>query len=114
MNLVLQGGWYRRFVTLDKAHFLPVLLGSNYSEHDFAIAFGTELKLGQNLSALAKVSTFEEISVYNLNHPFIQTDLTYEPVPSIYWTVYSRYQLLLGFGRMDSFKLGLNLSLPLS
>lgn len=91
-----------------------MLLGSNYSEHDFAIAFGTELKLDQNLSALAKVSTFEEISVYNLNNPFIQADLTYEPVPSVYWSIYSRYQLLLGFGRMDSFKLGLNLSMPLS
>ncbi len=113
-NLFLQGGWYRRFVDLGKTHFLPAVLGSSYSEHDFAVALGTEIHWSTCFSTGAKVATFEELSVYNLNNPLIQADITYQESDGLRWTLYSRYQLLLGFGRMDSFKLGVFLGLPVS
>ena len=114
IRLFLQGGWYRRFVTLNNAHFLPGFWGSNYSEHDFAVALGTEIRWSPSLTSQAKVATLEEISVFNLNNPFIEAAVAYWPTESISWSLYSRYHLLLGFGRMDSLKVGLALKMPLS
>lgn len=111
-NFFVCGGWYKRNVRLNKPYLIPTLAGSSYSEHDFAVSFGTELSWNESLKTLVKVATFEELSVYNLNNPFIQGQFTYSPSPTGWkWTLYSRYRLLLGFGRMDSFTTGLNLEL---
>ncbi len=108
----IHGGWYKRNVRLNKPYLLPSIVGSSFSEHDFAVDFGTEILWNESISSLIKVSTFEEISVYNLNNPFIQGQVSYSAYPTSWkWTLYSRYRLLLGFGRMDSFTAGINLEL---
>jgi len=112
LELFLIGGWYRRFVTLNKAHFLPALVGSNFSEHDFALNFGLAIDWSDSISTLFKVATFEEISVYNLNNPFIHAEISFNSLETLKITLYSRYKLLLGFGRLDSLTVGV--SLPLS
>lgn len=111
-NLFVRGGWYKRNVRLNRPYFFPTLAGSSYSEHDFAVSFGTEIAWTDSLATQFKVATFEELSVYNLNNPFIQGQFSYLTSPNGWkWTVYSRYRLLLGFGRMDSFTAGVNLVL---
>jgi hypothetical protein len=112
LDLFLNGGWYRRFITLNKALFLPGFVGSNFSEHDFAVNFGLGLHWSDSVSTLFKVATFDEVSVYNLNNPFIHAELSFIPLDNLKVTLYSRYKLLLGFGRLDSFTVGV--SLPLS
>lgn len=111
-NIFAGGGWYKRNVRLNKPYLAPTVTGSSYSEHDFAVSFGTELLWSESIKTLVKVATFEELSVYNLNNPFIQAQITYSTNPESWkWTLYSRYRLLLGFGRMDSFTAGINLEL---
>ncbi len=112
LKLFVCGGWYKRNVRLNKPYLFPTLVGSSYTEHDFAVSFGTETSWSDNFSTLFKVATFEELSVYNLNNPFIQGQIAYLTSPNgIKWTLYSRYRLLLGFGRMDSFTAGINLAI---
>ena len=109
MRVFMEGGWYQRFVRLNRPYFLPAFFGGNYTEHDFALNFGTEILWSEQLTTLFKVATFEELSVYNLNNPYLQGQFSYTPDSSkTLWSVYARYRLLLGFGRMDSFTVGLN------
>lgn len=111
VRLFLEGGWYKRFVRLNRPYLLPPIIGASYTEHDFAVNFGTELFLSDHLSTLVKVATFEELSIYNLNNPFIQSQLSYSPDSTkTVWSLYARYGLLLGFGRMDNLTFGLTYS----
>lgn len=109
LELFITGGWYKRFVKLNKPYLLPNLVGSDFTEHDFALALGTQVFWTPELSTLFKVATFEELSVYNLNNPFVQGQISFTPgTKSGTWSLYARYRLLLGFGRMDSLTLGLS------
>jgi hypothetical protein len=115
LELFFSGGWYKRFVKLNKPYLLPNLVGADFTEHDFAVALGTQIFWTPRLTTLFKVSTFEDLSVYNLNNPYIQAQLFYQPSPEGgTWMVYSRYKLLLGFGRLDSLSVGLGTKIPLS
>ena len=109
LDFFFTGGWYKRFVKLNKPYLLPNLVGSDFTEHDFAVALGTQIYWNSQVSTLFKVATFEELSVYNLNNPFVQAQINFAPdTKSGTWSLYSRYRLLLGFGRMDSLTFGLS------
>ncbi len=108
-ELFFSGGWYRRYVRLTKTYLLPALIGPSYTEHDFAVALGTKILFSSKLSTLFKVATFEELSVYNLNNPFLQGEVSYQPVAQDWeLSLLFRYRLLLGFGRMDSLTTGVS------
>jgi hypothetical protein len=108
VRLFVTPAWYKRFTHLNKVVFLPILRNS-YTEHDFAGAIGLEVET-TDWRFLAEAATFEEISVYNLNNPFAEIRVGH-PIAGIDWSLFSRYQILLGFGRLDRLSFGLGLHL---
>ncbi len=102
-----EAGWYQRLTLLTKATILPSFR-SSYSEHDFALGLGFKFRISENIKAHVKAATFEELEVYNLNNPFgevggsVQTGFNN-------WEIFSyvRYQILLGFGRLDTFSVAM-------
>jgi hypothetical protein len=103
LNIFITPAWYKRFTHLNKVAFFPTVR-SSYTEHDFAGAIGVEAG-DENWKAITQIATFEEISIYNLNNPFAELRLIH-PISGIEWSAFFRYQILLGFGRLDSFLAG--------
>lgn len=106
LTLSLTPGWYRRFTHLNKVVFLPVFR-SSYTEHDFAGALGVEAEFEDWRTRLT-VATFEELSVFNLNNPFAEAKVSHR-FYGMQWSAFFRYQILLGFGRMDKLIMGFGL-----
>jgi hypothetical protein len=112
LELYAAAGWYERFALLSKVLVLPTFRNS-YREHDWAGALGFRWQFIDDWWFGGQASTFEEIDVFNLNNPFLQAGLEFRPLPGVITTLYGRYQILLGFGRLDSFLIGLGLHFTL-
>jgi len=108
----IEGGWYHRFNRLSGTSPLPTFDGS-FSENHFMLMVGNHFQLTDSLRLSAFAGTFETIDIFNLNNPYGQIGLTYQPEPNLTVTLFSRYRMLLGFGRRDSWLWGAGLSLPL-
>lgn len=100
-------GWYQRLTLLTKATILPSFR-SSYTEHDFALELGFRFRISDSIRAYLKAATFEELEVYNLNNPFGEVGGSVK-TGFQNWEIFSfaRYQILLGFGRLDTFSFGL-------
>ena len=110
LRVFVTGGWYKRYLLLAKSTVLPVpFRNSSYSEHDFAGSFGIDLFPEETFFGTLKASTFDEISVFNLNNPYGEIQLGYRFSSTSRAILFSRYQLLLGFGRLDEFVFGFSL-----
>ncbi len=96
-------GWYQRLILLSRATIVPSFR-SSFTEHDFAFELGLKFKITDSIRFYLKAATFEELEVYNMNHPFGEIGGSYKTGWDN-WQIYSfaRYQGLLGFGRMDTF-----------
>lgn len=104
VNSFVSVGWYKRFQSIQNSPILPSL-GSDYSEQDFALALGTTIFWTERLSQTLRIATFEELEVYNLNHPFAELKVSYQlgnDLPTVFTGF--RYQVLLGFGRLDEWR----------
>ena len=109
LTLIFQGGWYRRYVKLNKPYFLFSFTEPSYTQHDFALNIGANYRWNDQISSQFNVATFEELTVYNLNNPYIQGLVSFAPESKqTLWSIYTRYRLLLGFGRMNSLTFGIN------
>lgn len=105
-------GWFERFHRLSKASVSPTF-SKDPGDHDFAADFGCEISPVNRLFTELKIGTFEEIDVFNLNHPFLQTTFTYTTDTQWILSALVRYSVLLGFGRLDSWVIGAGVQLPL-
>lgn len=111
LSLFFSGGWYKRFVQLERTSILPLAGSPSFSEHDFATELGflvdfTGTQLG------VRVATFDELEIYNLNNPFIESRIFLPgSSPLERWSLTLRYQLSLGFGRLDRFTTGISYGL---
>lgn len=95
-------GWYKRFVQLRQAQAIPTFSQISFTEHDLATEFGFSTAFSSHFEWVAKVATFDEVDTFNLNNPFIESTLIFIPNEGTSrWFATSRYQLLLGFGRLD-------------
>lgn len=109
------GGWYKRFSFLERASVIPFVGSLNFSQHDFALDIGLISHLTQNIQGQVKVATFDELEVYNLNHPFVESAIAVvNPETQGTWAATFRYQLSLGFGRLDRLAFGLSYTTPQS
>jgi len=109
------GGWYKRFAFLERASVIPFAGSLNFSQHDFALDIGLISYLTQNIHWQVKVATFDELEVYNLNHPFVESAFFWvNPETQGTWAATFRYQLSLGFGRLDRLSFGLSYTTPQS
>ncbi len=104
-------GWYQRFMQLNKSSILFFPFRNSYTEHDFALELGVQIDLGKDYFARLRAATFEEIDVYNLNHPMGELSFGIPIDSSLYLHLLTRYQIGLGFGRLDNLVFGANLSL---
>ena len=100
-------GWYERYVQLTNVLIIPTPFRGDENDYDFVAEIGGTGWLSESLSLTLKLSTLEEIEVYNLNNPFIEARLDYERGPGLgTWFLFGRYQALLGFGRLDQLVVG--------
>lgn len=108
VTVFLRTGWYERFLSLREVS-VP-FFSSSAREHDWIGAFGFVLPLAETWRFQAQIATFEEISVFNLNNPFLEARVARDVED---WKVtleaFFRYQLLLGFGRWDRLVGGLGI-----
>jgi len=101
-------GFYKRWIVLDHANLIPFVNQSSFSQDDFATELGFTSTLSSNLTSLLKVATYDPWEVYNLNNPFVETSFYFgAPEATHKWLATFRYQLLLGFGRLDRMTFGL-------
>lgn len=109
------GGWYRRFSFLQRASVFPFVGTLDFSQHDFSVEAGLSTQLAQDIQWKLKVATFDELEVYNLNHPFVESALSVtDSETQTTWEVLFRYHISLGFGRLDRLALGFSYSTPQS
>lgn len=103
----VSAGWYQRMTLLTKATILPSFR-SSFSEHDFAFELGFALKPTEKIRTYVKAATFEQLEVFNLNHPYGEIGGSFK-TGFQNWDLfsYARYQILLGFGRLDTFSFAL-------
>lgn len=102
------GGWYHRWIMLNHSSLLPFAGASSFTQHDFATELGFKLGLSRTLETQLRLSTFDNWDVYNLNNPFIESAFWIgDTSKSAKWLATFRYQLLLGFGRLDRLVFGL-------
>lgn len=108
LSLFFAGGWYKRWVQLNRASILPLAGTTSFSEHDFATELGLLLKFTRTQIGL-RVATFDELDVYNLNNPYIESRI-FLPAssPQGRWSLLCRYHLSLGFGRLDKLTTGIS------
>lgn len=105
----VSAGLYYRFVSVTRGSLIPFYRETDFSDWDFATQFGVSTVLTSQLTWLNRVSTFDEVETFNLNHPFIESSLFWKkPQKSLTWGLLTRYQILLGFGRLDRLMVGLS------
>lgn len=106
-------GMYYRLASVSKGGSFPFQAKTDFSDWDFATHFGLETKLFNQFIWVNRVSTFDELETFNLNHPFIESAFFWRQSPqSFSLGISTRYQILLGFGRLDRFMVGLTASKP--
>ena len=111
LSVFFLGGWYYRIIQLEKMSVLPFLGSNSLSQQDFATELGVQLNLSSALSWKLAVATFDEMEVYNLNHPFVESSLKIRDLDSsTEWRATVRGQLVLGFGRLDRLIFGMSYS----
>jgi len=109
--LFLSGGIYKRWVSLSKKNAFPLFQATDFSDWDFATQFGILTTFSSQWMWLNRVSTFDEVDTFNLNNPFVESALLFRKSRSAWvWGLTSRYQLTLGFGRLDRLMFGLLIS----
>lgn len=99
-------GWYYRAWELNRASLFPIPINTSYLEYDFALAIGVEYQPGSVFFGKIQAATFDELDVFNLNHPY--TELSGGIYLTDFWTLsgFWRYQVSLGFGRLDRMVFG--------
>lgn len=98
-------GWYERFITLTGSNVIPVFLPDRYYQHDIGVNLGFRYFFKRSLSSALFISTIDDIAIYNLNNPYIEARGDFV---SFNWglAAFLRYQILLGFGRLDQIVFG--------
>lgn len=108
VSLFAGAGWYKRYVLLRRVSIPAVPVRSSYSEHDFAFELGLNIFESSATFIQIKAATFNAVEVFNLNNPFGEIELGHRFSESLTLSIFSRYQILLGFGRLDRFSMGFN------
>lgn len=113
IKLFVLVGLYQRRSALNQSPLLPVTSPS-LSDRDFALGLGASYLFRDRWEFSAKLATFDNIHTFNLNNPFAELRLAFQPQPSGFSVhTFARYKILLGFGRLDEFLMGAGISLPL-
>ncbi len=108
-------GLYQRFTSLSGAPIFPSFNTDGLVDGDFLIQLGFRISPSHTTSITMQIANFEDIDVYNLNNPFGQVSVAYQG-PRGDWTasVFGRYRILLGFGQLDEFMVGVGFSILLN
>lgn len=107
-------GWYKRYNQLAKTTFPAVPFRNSLSEHDFSFEIGLSAFESSPYFFTTRVATFDGSEAFNLNHPYAEIEIGHRLSENLTLALFSRYQILLGFGRMDRLLGGVNLWMPLS
>lgn len=99
-------GWYERLSQAAGAGLLPLPGSRSEREHDFLFRLGTRVKFSNRWTGSFEAASFDAYEVYNLNGPYLQAAVDHERELGEAWRAYARYQMLLGFGRLNEFVVG--------
>jgi hypothetical protein len=108
-------GFYQRYTALENASIFPSFGTDGLVDGDYLAQIGFRVSPIKNYSITAQLANFEEIDVYNINNPFAQVTLGYKD-PKGDWSasLFGRYKILLGFGQLDEFLVGVGVTLRLN
>lgn len=112
-EIFLAGGKFKRFTRLAGSSPAPTFDGS-FSESDWLALIGARVGIGETLSAQAWLANYDGVDCFNFHNPGVQLAVTYLLTPDLVVSVFSRYKILLGFGRRDTLLFGAGLNLPLA
>jgi len=101
-------GWYYRLYYLSQYTVVPLIYDSDITDHSPALKLGFTVHPIQRLTTTLHIATLDEIDLFRLNNPYVQTTLGYSWSHSLLLKAYVRYRLLLGFGRMDELMFGMS------
>lgn len=107
LELYATFGYYFSWTELESPTVWPIPLGGNFSDQHFVAEAGALFKPKEGLEIEAGFGTYEEFETYRLNNPFIQTKVSFQhDKQAAKLSLYFRYKLLLGFGRLNEFTTG--------
>jgi len=112
LHLFASIGWYERFYHLQGANVIPGF-GRPFPDRDFVGSVGWQIRPLPEWSLRTELSTYERITVFNLNNPFVQATVGYaSPESAWHFSFFTRYQIMLGFGRLDEWMMGVSVETP--
>lgn len=106
----VEAAWFERWILLWGPQLAPVFMNSSVRDHDFAALFGIHILPNRSLLITLCAGTIEQIAVYNFNNPYMEARTTYR-APGWDFFVFTRYKILLGFGRLDELTAGIGVRL---
>lgn len=110
-GLFIDFGWLFRLNSFSIITWIPSWRTSGLLDFDLGFRMGLRIVPSEKLKFEATMASFEEMDVYNLHNPFFQLKAFYTLKEDITPFAYFRYKILLGFGRMDNWLLGLGLKI---
>ncbi len=102
-------GWYERTGKLSGATYIPTPFLGQFQQHDFILTLGLFIPFSEKWNLNLYTSTIDDWEVYNLNNPFAEARLSWLQENKTEFSLLFRYQILLGFGRLDRLLLGVML-----
>ncbi len=105
LHFFLDGGWHTQRTNLNGNTVLPVFSNASLLANNWALRVGFLFPVSESWGGKLWLGTFDDFEAYNLNHPFIQSEISFSDSNRQY-TLFARYHFALGFGRLAEFLLG--------
>ncbi|MCB0405110.1 MAG: hypothetical protein KDD51_10010 [Bdellovibrionales bacterium] len=106
----LGAGWAARPTRLGDTSPTPNFFNAQLADPTWAAELGLELRQLNGFGAKLSFGNIDALETYNLNNPFFELGVSFHPRKSaLKYYLFSRYKVLLGFGRLDEFLLGFRL-----
>lgn len=111
LRLLGETGLFHRSWSLAHARPIPTFSNVSLNEYDLLVNLGIRWHFAELWSIQAQLSTVELLDIYNLNHPFVETRVWHTlSETDLEAFAYFRYQILLGFGLIENWTVGLGIS----
>ncbi|MCB0419287.1 MAG: hypothetical protein KDD39_16695, partial [Bdellovibrionales bacterium] len=106
----LGAGWAARPTRFGDTSPTPNFFNAQLADPTWAAELGLELRDLSGFGARLSFGNIDTLETYNLNNPFFELGVSLHPKrSSVKYYLFSRYKVLLGFGRLDEFLLGFRL-----
>ncbi|MEZ4751563.1 MAG: hypothetical protein R3B54_13370 [Bdellovibrionota bacterium] len=110
VQFFLSAGWAARPTRLGDTSPSPNFFNAQLADPTWAAELGLELQQLRGFGARLSFGNIDTLETHNLNNPFFELGVSFHPQKSaVKYYLFSRYKVLLGFGRLDEFLVGFRL-----